>query len=420
MTIEARLRPLLAVLALLLAAGDAGAEGGVLRVGTSGDYPPFSLQIGGDPPTFEGFDPSLLRAYASEHGQSVVFVPFRWPNLTSNLEAGRFDLAASGVTIIPDRSAVGRFTIPVAETGAVVLVRQPELFPDLEALDRPTVRIGVNAGGYLQRVADASFPRATRVAIPDNAAVLDALMSENVHAVVTDNVEAEVWKTALPGLLQLGPLTRDRKAFFVRADQPELAASLDLWLMARETDGSLAALRREYFGENAGPPAAAPLLALLAAVDERLSLMPMIAFAKRAEGLPLVVPRREQAVLDASVASTRTAAEAAGMPLPPEALVRKFFRVQIEAAKQVQWSTLKDPGREAPEPLPDVDGVLRPALLRVGEKITGLLVALPAGLDALAVRRAAATELRSPHVSDASRVAIADSITAFSAALPPQ
>jgi len=172
--------------------------------------------------------------------------------------------------------------------------------------------------------------------------------------------------------------------------------------------------------ESAGPATATPLLALMAAVDERLSLMPIVGTAKRRQGLPLVVLRREDVVLDSSVENARAAAEVSGRPAPPKALVRKVFRAQIEAAKQVQLSAIKDAEYEPPESLPDIDAVLRPALLRVGRKIARLLVALPPGLDSERLRKAARTELQAPYLSDASRVAIADSIAALSQAEPAQ
>ena len=200
-------------IALLLAAPAAfGRESGVLRVGTSGDYAPFSIAKGDNPIVFEGFDIAVAREYAAE--RDLVLVPrrFDWPNLIPDLEANRFDLVMSGVTITPDRSAVGRFSVPVAETGAVVLARQPTRFPDLESLNRSLVRIGVNAGGYLERIAIERFRRATLVVIPNNA-VLEALISETVHAVVTDTAEASVWMESLDDVKLLGPLTRDRKAW---------------------------------------------------------------------------------------------------------------------------------------------------------------------------------------------------------------
>jgi cyclohexadienyl dehydratase len=408
-------RPLPILIALLVVApGAAALEGGVLRVGTSGDYAPFSIATGEDPIVFEGFDVSVARAYAEERGLVLILERFRWPHLIRDLEADRFDLAMSGVTIVPERSAVGRFSVPVVETGAVVLARQPERFPDLAALNRSIIRIGVNAGGHLERVAGTRFRRATLVAIPDNAAVLEALLSADVHAVLTDTAEASVWLEAGEGLTLLGPLTRDRKAYLVRADRTGLAADLDRWLLEREADGSLGALRRRYLGEGAGRPVAGPVAALLAAVDERLALMPIVGVAKRREGIALVVERREAAVLAAAVEAVREAAAAAKVPPPPRDLVLAAFRAQIEAAKQVQWSAIKDSHYERPEVVPGVDAVLRPALLRIGEKIARLIVALPRDLDRDAVRAAARDQLRTPRLSETSKIAIADSITKLS------
>jgi cyclohexadienyl dehydratase len=412
-----RPRPLVLVIAVLAVALNAyGQQGDTLRIGTSGDYPPFSVQYGEEPRVYEGLDIALARAYAEERGLTPVMVPFRWPELLRNLEAGRFDLAMSGVTVVPDRSIAGRFSVPVVQTGAVVLVRQPERFEELEDLNRSIVRIGVNAGGYLQRVANARFRRATVVAIPDNFAVIDALVAENVHAVVTDNVEASVWGDAVAGLKLLGPFTRDRKAFLIHPDRAALAADLDRWLLGREADGSLAALRHRYLGANAGPTVAEPLVALLTAVDERLALMPTVGVAKRREGIPLVAERRETVVIDAGVEATRAAAAASKREAPTEALVRSFFRAQIEAAKEVQLGAIQDRDFERPDEVPSVNGALRPALLRIGQKIARLLLALPADLDRADVRAAAREELRTAYLSDASRLAIADAIANLAAA----
>jgi len=409
------------LIALLLLSRAAGAgDAPVLRVGTSGDYAPFSLALEGESIVFEGFDIAVARAFAEAHGFELAPHRFRWPNLSHSLANDRFDIAMSGVTIIPDRSAIGRFSVPVVETGAVVLVGAPERFPDLAALNGSKARIGVNAGGYLERVALHHFPKATRLAIPDNGAVLDALSSGSVHAAVTDTAEATLWQGAAPGAVQLGPITRDRKGYLVRADRPEVAAQLDRWLLAREADGTLAGVRGIYLGENAGPAVATPLLALLAAVDERLSLMPQIAVAKREAGMPLEVPRREAAVLDAAVAAVAESAAEVAATTTDEELVRAFFRAQLEASKQVQWAALKDPDFERPEDPLDVDEVLRPALLRIGEKIARLIVALPPGLNAGEVRAAVHDQLRTPRLSEPSKRAIADALTALSRGVAPQ
>ena len=79
-----------------------------LRAGTSGDYAPLSIWTGD---RVEGFAPALVTAFAKSERQEVAWTRFRWPGLTDDLRAGRFDLAADGITVRSERSIVGRFTV---------------------------------------------------------------------------------------------------------------------------------------------------------------------------------------------------------------------------------------------------------------------------------------------------------------------
>ena len=415
-----RRRILLSAAALLLWIGGLPASGvdpKPLRVGSSGDYAPFSIESGDAGGELRGFDVALARAYAEDRDRPLELVRFRWPRLLADLEAGRFDVAMSGVTVRPDRSVAGRFSVPVAETGALVLARGTDRWRSLEDLDRSRVRIGVNAGGHLERVARIRFSRATLIAIPDNASVLRAFEEGQVDAVVTDTAEAPAWEGDAGDVVRLGPFTRDRKAFLVRADADELAADLDGWILERERDGTLARLRREHLGAS-GQPLATPLSALLAAVDERLSLMPIVAVVKRSAGVPLEVPEREEIVLDRATTSALAAAHRADVRAPSSLDIRSFFRVQMEAAKQVQRKAVQDAAYAPDSPLPDLDRDLRPALLRIGERIARLSILLPGNLEPASVRAAAEDALRAPYLRNASRRAIADAVVDLTRRVP--
>lgn len=410
-------RALLVCLLALVLAAPAAAESARLRVGTSGDYAPFSVAAPATPGAYAGFDLALARAYAEERGLALELVPFRWPELLADLRARRFDVAMSGVTVRPERSVAGRFSVPVAESGAVVLVRDDGRFDSLEALDRRGVRIAVNAGGHLARAADARFERATLVSIPDNEAVLAALQSLSVDAAVSDTFEAPLWRARDGNLVQFGPFTRDRKAYLVRDDRAALAADLDGWLLAREQDGTLGRLRREYLGAAAGPTAT-PLAALVAAMDERLALMPWVVAAKRREVRPISDPARERKVIEAGLAAVRDRVARAGVEPPPEPALRAFFRAQIEAAVQVQVAVGRAPSAPDEASAPDLEQELRPALLRIGERMAALLLALPPDVDAAAVDTALRHGLRSPWLSDASRDALARALVGLHQAAP--
>src|SRR5213083_2324039 len=176
-----------------------------LRVGTSGDYPPFSLARDG---RLEGLDVEVARRFAHDGGRRLELVPFRWPELMRDLAAGRFDLAMGGVTLRPERAVAGVFTRPVAEAGAVVLAHQ--------RLDPRTswLRLGVNAGGHLERLAARLFPHALLVRTNDNRALAELLATGAADAILTDEAEADA--LAVPGAVRLGPFTRDRKGYLGR------------------------------------------------------------------------------------------------------------------------------------------------------------------------------------------------------------
>ena len=120
----------------------------------------------------------------------------------------------------------------------------------------------------------------------------------------------------------------------------------------------------------------------------RLALMPAVAWYKRAHGLPIEDRERERVVLDAAAARARKAG------LDPESL-RESFALQVELAKRVQ--------REAPERAPtlDLESELRPALLRLGDR----LVAAYAAAAPLSVERLPASrlDLTVPYLDAAER-----------------
>ena len=391
------------VVATLLASGRVGAEDPAappaLRVGTSADYAPFSIDPEGPVP-LDGFDVALARAFAADRGSPLELVRFRWPELERRLAAGEFDVVMSGVTVRPDRSLVGRFTTPVAESGAVVLVRDGAVEPTLDALDRSGVTLAVNAGGHLERATRARFPAANVRALADNTAVLAELLAGRADGAVTDTLEATAWRAQAPDLRTIGPFTRDRKAWLVRADASALAAELDAWLAAREADGSLAAERAHWMPGAPASLASAPLEALVAAMDERLALMPFVAEAKRTSGRPVRDAAQEARVLDAAVSDVAKTALAASRRAPSDACVRGLFQAQIDAGCAIQSAVLERPPDTAAA-IPDLDTVTRPALARISPRIAAALVALPDGIDRATLRRAVRDGIRTPAVGQA-------------------
>ena len=394
-----------------------------LRVGSSGDYAPFSIvaaeaSIDGLR-VVEGFDAVIAERFAQDAGLELHWIPFRWPELMADMRQGRFDVVMSGVTVRPERSVAGRFSVPVAETGAVLLVdaalaaRHPGVArDDASRFDAPGLRVAVNAGGHLERVTRRAFVKASILAIPDNAAVPAALASGEADAVVSDTLEAPHWLESLPGAVAFGPFTRDWKAYWVAPGEEVLASQLDDWLLAREADGSLAALREQWLAENS-LPTASPGRALIAACDERLALMPFVAGFKRAEQRQIVDAAREELVIEAGQRAVARAAARRGVEAPAPEQVRRFYRAQIDAAVEVQERVLAEPEDPALSRF-DLQRALRPALIRIGDRMADLIVRVAADPARVADSEPMARALARHRLSDGSLQAIADAVRGLS------
>jgi cyclohexadienyl dehydratase len=394
-----RTTPLLA----LVLAGCAARVAPPLRVGTSGDYPPFSVAEGG---TMTGLDVEVARRFASHLGRPLELVRLRWPDLETDLAAGRFDLAMGGVTVRPERALGAVFTRPVLATGVMVLARGAR---EIAAIDRPSTRLAVNAGGHLEREARRLFPRATIVPAADNRGLPGLLVAGLADAVLTDDVEADVFQAEVPTATRLGPLTRDRKAYLGR--DLELVNRLDAWLRAREDDGTLADLRARWLGEGRARPISAfasDVEALLALVDLRLALMPAVARAKAARGLPIADPEQEARVL------ARVRVEAPQHRLDAEAAVG-LFQTLLAAARALQAEVLAAPALAAAEKAADLDGELRPALRVISRLILARAGAVAPGAAGLDLEQLAAG-LDARLASHAARLAVARAVVALARA----
>jgi cyclohexadienyl dehydratase len=329
---------------------------GVLRVGTSGDYAPFTLAQG---PEITGLDAELATRAARDLGVRVEFVRFSWGNLLADLKAGRFDIGASGITLRPERALAARCTRPYATSSAVLLAPREvaQRMPDPAAFDRSDVRIAVNRGGYLERVAHRFFPHATILPTDDNRRLLDPVLGNGADAALSDSAEAR--GLAHPELVRLGPLTRDHKGLLVGERAPELADWLDDWLRARELDGFVSALRRKHLGDESAT-ADMTVEAIVADVGLRMGLMPLVAAAKARKALPIEDRSQEARVLE------RIAATATRYAISPTD-TRTLYDVLIRASKEVQRASSASAAASA-DVGPALDD-LRDAIRRIDEHL---------------------------------------------------
>jgi cyclohexadienyl dehydratase len=87
---------------------------GLLRVGLTGDYAPYSLR--GPDGDITGADVRMAQALAKKLGVRLEIVPTTWESMTADFKAGRFDIAMGGVSVTAERAAIGDFSVTVMPT----------------------------------------------------------------------------------------------------------------------------------------------------------------------------------------------------------------------------------------------------------------------------------------------------------------
>jgi cyclohexadienyl dehydratase len=148
---------------------------GVLRVGTTGDYKPFTFRAPDG--TYSGADIVMAQHLAQELRVKVEFVPTTWSTLLPDFMAHKYDIAMGGVSILPERAAQGDFSTPVNIDGKRPIVRcaDKERFTTVAAIDKPGVRVVEPPGASNEAFARANLGHAQLSIHQDNTTIFDEM-----------------------------------------------------------------------------------------------------------------------------------------------------------------------------------------------------------------------------------------------------
>jgi cyclohexadienyl dehydratase len=248
-----RLRPLFVAALLLVLAPAALADGtpsllddilqrGTLRVGSTGDYKPFTYQ-NPESKAFEGIDIDMAASLAKALGVKLEIVKTAWPNLMGDFTAGRFDIAMGGVSVTLERQKKGFFSIAYLVDGKSAIARcaDKDKFASLVAIDKAETKAIVNPGGTNERFARDNLKQAQITVYPDNVTIFDQIVEGKADVMITDASETMLQQKLRPALCAIHPdqpFNFAEKAYWLQRDEA-FKAFVDQWL-------HLALMTREY------------------------------------------------------------------------------------------------------------------------------------------------------------------------------
>ncbi len=218
---------IIGVTSALLIALPAVAQERVIRFGTTGDYPPYATWQGDG--TLGGADAVVARRIAKAMHARPVFVRTSWTTLAEDFAARRFDVAIGGLTVQPDRAAIGTFSIPLMDDGKrpLALCQHKSRYRTLAQIDNIGTRIQINRGPAIARLAQQWFTKASVTINPDDATLAEWLLQEKADVWITDGVVVDHMARLYPRRLcatTQRPFTHQTKAWLIQNDPPLIAA----------------------------------------------------------------------------------------------------------------------------------------------------------------------------------------------------
>jgi cyclohexadienyl dehydratase len=179
---------------------------GMLRVGTTGDYKPFTFldKATGE---YSGVDIELAQNLGEALGVKITFVATAWPNLMKDFEADRFDIAMGGISVTLERQKKGFFSTPYLRAGKAPIARCEDKakFMTLADIDKRDVKVIVNPGGTNETFVRGNLKNAQIVVHRDNTTIFDEIVNRNADLMITDALETRYQQRLKPALCAIHP-----------------------------------------------------------------------------------------------------------------------------------------------------------------------------------------------------------------------
>lgn len=228
-------------------------QSGVLRVGTSADYPPFEYY--NEKFELDGFDIALIQQIGQRLGVMVELNDFAFDGLPTAVAIDQVDVAIGALSVTPERQSIANFS-NVYYVGTDAVLSRPEADP--EKIDDPealaATRLGVQINSIYETYAqdkliDTGFmPKQNLFIYTNIAQAVDDLKAKRIDAVWMDLQPAQQFVAAGGIKILVQELNQQLYAIGMKIGADALRDKINEALTQLQNDGTLANLQVQYLG----------------------------------------------------------------------------------------------------------------------------------------------------------------------------
>tara|TARA_Y100000815_G_scaffold125046_1_gene112792 strand:- start:19 stop:813 length:795 start_codon:yes stop_codon:yes gene_type:complete len=178
-------------------------NGGVLKVGTTGDWNPMSVR---DPASnsYKGYDIDVMEALAADLGVELEFVPTDWKTLVNGVVAGKYHLTGSA-SISPARMKVAGYSDSYLTVVILPFTTEDKAdrFSDWGDIDKPEVTVATTLGTTFEKYVKEWFPNATVKVVEAPARGYQEVLAGRADVFVTSNIEGATLMEKFPNVTRV-------------------------------------------------------------------------------------------------------------------------------------------------------------------------------------------------------------------------
>ena len=165
-------------------------SGGVLKVGTTGDWNPMTMR---DITTnsYVGYDIDVMTALANDLGVEIEFVPTDWKTLVAGVTSGQYHITGSA-SVSPARAKAAGYSNSYFSlvTVPLTLRENADRFTNWDDLNVEGVSVAATLGTTQETQVKQYFPEATHRIVEAPARDFQEVLSGRADASITSNIEA--------------------------------------------------------------------------------------------------------------------------------------------------------------------------------------------------------------------------------------
>jgi polar amino acid transport system substrate-binding protein len=229
-------------------------ESGTLKIGMSGNQPPFNVVSKSG--KLIGYEVDLANLLADAMGVKVEFVQKPFGELMGALEEGGIDAIMSGMTMTPKRNLKAAFVGPYIVSGKSILTKSATLaaLEDAEEIDRASIKIVALKGSTSEKFVQNVLEKTTYIPVDDYDTGVQMVIDGKADALVADFPICALSQMRFPdaGLATLTePMTIEPIGIALAPGDSLLVNMVSNYLGALEGIGLLDALEKKWFEDGA-------------------------------------------------------------------------------------------------------------------------------------------------------------------------